>query len=55
MNNCFSIIFRGEYEDNEENCAEQEKQMWISLAITPRNSIITAREVIIMQNSYKNL
>ena len=31
VNNCFSIIFRGEYE---ENWAKHEKQMRLSLAIT---------------------
>ena len=50
VNNRFSIIFRGEYEELEENLAKHGKQMWLSFAITPRNPIITARVVIIMQN-----
>ena len=33
-NNCFSIIFSGEYEEREENWAKHEKQMWFSFAIT---------------------
>ena len=52
MNNCFSTNFRGEYEQLEENLAKREKQMWLSLAIMPRNPSVTARAVIIMQNSY---
>ena len=55
VNNCFSIIFKGECEKREENLAKHEKQMWLSLAIVPRNPIITAREAIIMQNCYIHL
>ena len=43
MNNCFSIIFKGEREKREENLANHEKQMSLGLAIMPRNPIITAR------------
>ena len=39
----------------EENLANYEKQMSLSLAIMPRNPIITARAVIIMQNCYIHL
>ena len=40
MNNCFSIIFKGECENLEEKLAKHEKQMLlISLAIIPRNPI----------------
>ena len=46
--NCFSIILKGECEIREENLAKHEKQMSLSLAITPRNPIIAARAVIIM-------
>ena len=52
MNNYFSIIFKGECEKREENLAKHEKQMSLGLAIIPRNPIITARAVIIMQNCY---
>ena len=59
VNNCFSIVFRGEYEELEENWAKHEKQMRLSWAITPRNPIITSRAVIIMviimHNSYIRL
>ena len=55
MNNCFSIIFKRECEKLEENLAKHEKQVSLSLAIMPRNPIITARAVIIMQNSYIHL
>ena len=55
MNNCFSIIFKGECEKLEENLAKHEKQMSLSLAIMSRNPIITARAVIIMQNCYIHL
>ena len=34
--NCFSIIFRGEYEELEENGAKHEEQMWHNSAIMPR-------------------
>ena len=54
-NNCFSIIFKGECEKIEVNWAKHEKQMRLSLAIMPRNPIITARVVIIMQNCYIHL
>ena len=47
MNNCFSIIFKGEGENLEENLAKHENQMSLSLAITPRNPTITTRTVII--------
>ena len=43
MNNCFSIIFKGECEKPEENLAKHVKQISLSLAIMPRNPIITAR------------
>ena len=46
MNNCFSIIFKEECEKREETLAYHEKQMSLSLAIMPRNPIITARAVI---------
>ena len=55
MNNCFSIIFKRECEKLEENLAKHEKQVSPSLAIMPRNPIIPARAVIIMQNSYIHL
>ena len=55
MNNCFSIIFKEECEKREENLANHEKQMSLSLAIMPRNPIITVRAVIIMQNCYIHL
>ena len=42
VNNCFTIIFKGECEKLEENLAKHKKQMWLSLAIMPRNPIITA-------------
>ena len=47
MNNCSSIIFKGECEKLEESLAKHEKQMSLSLAIMSRNPIITARAVII--------
>ena len=34
----------------EENLAKHDKQMSLSLTIMPRNPLITARAVIIMQN-----
>ena len=43
MNNCFSIIFKGECEKLKENLAKHEKQMSFGLAIMPRNPIITVR------------
>ena len=43
VNNCFSTIFKEEYEKLEENLAKHEKQMSLSLAIMPRNPIITVR------------
>ena len=52
MNNCFSIIFKGECQKLEENLAKHEKKMSLSLAIMTRNPIITTRAVIIMQNCY---
>ena len=55
MNNCFSIIFKGECEKLEENLAKDVKQMSLSLAIMPRNPKITAHAVIIMQNCYIHL
>ena len=55
VNNCFSIIFEGECEKPEENLAKHVKQMSLSVAIMPRNPIITARMVIIMQNCYIHL
>ena len=55
MNNCFIIIFKGECEKLEENLAKHEKQRSLSSAITPRNPIITAGAVIIMQNGYIHL
>ena len=55
VNNCFNIIFKRECEKLEENLAKDEKQMSLSLAIMPRNPIITARAVIIMQNCYIHL
>ena len=55
VDNYFSIIFRGEYEELEKNWAKHETQMRLSLAITPRNPIITARAVIIMHNYYIRL
>ena len=39
MNDCFSIIFKGECEKLEENLAKREKQMSLSLAIMLRNPI----------------
>ena len=56
-NNCFSVIFKEECEQLEENLAKHEKQMSLtcSLAIVPRNPIITACTVIIMQNRYIHL
>ena len=39
MNNCFSIIFKGEGGKLEVNLAKHEKQMSLSLAIMPRNPI----------------
>ena len=53
VNNCFSIIFKGEFE--KENLAKHEEQMSLSLAITPRNPIITVHTVIMMQNCYIHL
>ena len=55
VNNCFSIIFKGQCEKLEENLAKHEKQLSLSLTIMPRNPIITARAVIIMQNCYIHL
>ena len=55
VKNCFSIIFKGECEKLEEKFAKHEKQMSLSLAIIPRNPIITVRAVIIMQNCYIHL
>ena len=55
VNNCFSIIFKGECEKLEENLAKHEKQMPLGLAIMSRNPIITVRAVIIMQNCYIHL
>ena len=55
MNNCFSIIFKGECEKPEENLAKHKNQMSLSLAIMPRNPIITAPAVIMMQNYYIHL
>ena len=55
VNNCFSIIFKEECEKREENLANHEKQMSLSLEIMPRNPIITARAVIIVQNCYIHL
>ena len=55
MNNCFSIIFKGECEKLEENLAKHEKQMSLSLAVMTRNPIITAHAVIVMQNCYIHL
>ena len=52
-NNCFSKIFKRECEKLAENLVKHEKQMSLSLAIMPRNPIITA--VIIMQNCYIHL
>ena len=55
MNDCFSIIFKGECEKREENLVKHEKQMSLSLVIMPRNPVITARTVIMMQNCYIHL
>ena len=55
MNNCFSIIFIGNCEKLEENLATNEKQLSLSLAVLPRNPIITARAVIKMQNCFIHL
>ena len=55
VNNCFSIIFKGGCEKLEENLAKHEKQMLLSLAIMPRNPIITACAVIIVQNCHIHL
>ena len=49
MNNCVSIIFKGECEYLEENLAKHDKQMSLSLVIMLRNPIIA---VIIMQICY---
>ena len=46
------MIFKGECEKLGEKLAQHEKQMSLSLAIIPRNPVITARAVIIMQNCY---
>ena len=53
VNNCFSIVFRGEYEELEENWAKHEKQMRLSLAITPRNPIITHNSYIRLSKLYE--
>ena len=55
VNNCFSIIFKGECEKLERNLAKHEKQVSLSLAIVTRNPIIIARAVIIIQNCYIHL
>ena len=54
MNNCFSVLFRGEYEEVKKTEQKLEKR-WLSVAITPRNPIITARAIILMRNSYIHL
>ena len=40
VNNCFSIILKGECEKLEENLSKHEKQMSLSLAMMPRNCYI---------------
>ena len=48
LSNCFSIIFKRECEKLEGNLAKHEKQMSLSLAIVPRNPIITAKIILNM-------